>query len=30
LIENIDEKILFYKDRKNKVKNIPLYKDTEE
>ncbi len=30
LLEKINDKILFYQERKNKVKNIPLYKDTEE
>lgn len=30
IAENIDKKIEFYQQRKEKVKNIPLYKDTEE
>lgn len=30
LLEEIDKKILLYKERKIKVQNIPLYKDTEE
>ena len=29
-LENIDNKISFYKKRKERVKNIPLYRDTEE
>lgn len=28
--EDIDKKIFFYQEKKEKVKNIPLYKDTEE
>lgn len=30
LIENLDKKILSYQERKQRVKNIPLYRDTEE
>jgi hypothetical protein len=29
-IEEIDKKILFYQDRRKKIKDIPLYRDTAE